>query len=803
MQSSPGLRSLLPAVLLLLTADVSLGAAAHWGDEPENGAIRQRMRGYVQPGTAAHVSIRLSNGYLFDPLVQGEPALPAALRAAPVGAGQVGGFIVQLSGPIRPDQRAAIEAAGAAIAGYLPDYAYLVRMTPEARARVEALDFVRWVGAQHPAYKLCEAPEMLDTSPRPLIVVLFLDADMAAARAAVEALGGAVLATSESSRNKLLKIHLDPSRAGALAAREEVAWIEPWYQPTLDNSQAQWVVQTFTANLRRIWDMGLHGEGQVVHTSDSGINTDHNAFRDAAVPITGYGQYPTHRKVIGYVTPTSQPFGDHLGASSYHGTHTAGSVVGDDSPFAADPRDGQALKAKIYFSDCGGNSSSIFPPDDLYTLFLPAYTGNAGGAARLSSNSWSAPTNLYTIDAVNADRFMWDHKDFLVFFSTGNNAAPGVVGSPATCKNGVGSGGTQNGLNANMMYVFTSRGPTNDGRLKPTILAPGEAVLSANGGTTNGYSSKSGTSMSCPTKTGATLLVRQYFTEGWYPTGSPRPGHAFTPSGALLKAMAINSTDNDMTGPPIPNDAMGWGRIKMDNVLYFPGDAQRLAIVDEDVGLATGEFFEYEVDVEDGTVPLKMALCWSDREGMGEAGVQLVNNLDLVVTDPGGLVFYQGNNFAQGQSAPGGAPDVLNVEECVRVNAPTVGTWTVRVTGMNIPAGPQPFGLAITGALPATTVGVDEPAPARLALRQNAPNPFVGSTTIQFAVPQSGPVELAVFGMRGERVKTLVSGPRPAGNHSAVWDGTDQAGRRVGSGVYFYRLAAGGLAATRRMAVIR
>jgi subtilisin family serine protease len=128
--------------------------------------------------------------------------------------------------------------------------------------------------------------------------------------------------------------------------------------PEFSNSSAQWVVQTNATNNRRVWDLGIRGQGQVVMTSDSGINTDHNQFRDPLVPITTFGDYPTHRKVISYKIGSLNPaitFGDHAGAS-YHGTHTAGTICGSDDPLSTSLNDGVAKEAKMYFMDISGTT---------------------------------------------------------------------------------------------------------------------------------------------------------------------------------------------------------------------------------------------------------------------------------------------------------------------------------------------------------------------------------------------------------------------------------------------------------------
>lgn len=84
-----------------------------------------------------------------------------------------------------------------------------------------------------------------------------------------------------------------------------------------------------------------------------------------------------------------------------------------------------------------------------------------------------------------------------------------------------------------------------------------------------------------------------------------------------------------------------------------------------------------------------------------------------------------------------------------------------------------------------------------------APNPFNPSTTIHYGVAESGPVELAIYDLAGRRVKSLVSGPIAAGDHEASWDGRDEAGSRVASGVYLCRLETGSFVETRRMILLK
>jgi ligand-binding sensor domain-containing protein len=100
---------------------------------------------------------------------------------------------------------------------------------------------------------------------------------------------------------------------------------------------------------------------------------------------------------------------------------------------------------------------------------------------------------------------------------------------------------------------------------------------------------------------------------------------------------------------------------------------------------------------------------------------------------------------------------------------------------------------------------VNEPSalPAAVRVLGNSPNPFNSSTVIRFALPRAVRAELAVFDVTGRKVRTLVSGQLPAGTSEARWDGRDDSGRAVSSGIYLSRLAVGGKAETRKMMLIR
>jgi hypothetical protein len=277
------------------------------------------------------------------------------------------------------------------------------------------------------------------------------------------------------------------------------------------------------------------------------------------------------------------------------------------------------------------------------------------------------------------------------------------------------------------MAGYSSRGPTTDNRRKPTLVAPGCGRSSVSSGNPNddtnvgAMSTWSGTSYACPAASSAAAMIRQYFEEGYYPNGAPLANNELIPSAALVKAVMMASGEM-MTGSradskvelKYPNNSQGWGRVLLDNALYFSGDTTNLLVVDNKDGLNTGEVVEYEFEVTTNTEPVKFFLAWSDYPGAVGASPALVNNLNLQVEAPNGTTFL-GNRFAthpsswfqRGFSIPGGAPDSINTDEGVVItmgnpmvgNWVTNGTWKARIIAQNIPAGPQPFGLVVTGGL--------------------------------------------------------------------------------------------------------
>mgnify|MGYP001824098225 FL=1 len=130
------------------------------------------------------------------------------------------------------------------------------------------------------------------------------------------------------------------------------------------------------------------------------------------------------------------------------------------------------------------------------------------------------------------------------------------------------------------------------------------------------------------------------------------------------------------------------------------------------------------------------------------------------------------------------------------------GTGGAVVTWYNIFAPVGIFAQRINGQgnTPPTDTGQNPPAPI---FARNYPNPFNPSTTIEFGIPEASHVDLRVYDVAGRLVRTLLNERTEAGNHEVVWNGTDESGSTVSSGVYFYRLIADEVTVTRKMVLLR
>lgn len=693
----------------------------------------------------------------FDPL-QSEPAIPQNLKLMSYASGQAGPYIVQFQGPVETAWLDAVTAAGGQIDSYLPDYAFIVKLDDNSRPQVEKLDFVRWVGIYQPAYKF--SPQ-LTASPVNLYRIRLAGwADVGQASRQLTTLSNGV-----SGDSTALVISTPFAQLAQIAQLPDVLWVEEFRFFQKYNNIAAGIMNAATP-----WGSGYTGAGQIVTIADTGLDTgvDNSGVNgDIHLDFDNRVSHISSWPVVAESGCIANP-GANDGASdkdSGHGTHVAGSVGGNGARSSGLYK-GLAYQATLTFQAveqftqwtgiCSIYSNGYYLtglPNDLNSLFLESYNWGA----RIHTNSWGADVSgIYDTSSQQADQFIWGHKNFTILFAAGNAGTDAnsngyvdtdSMGSPATAKNIITIGASENNRSSGgynpggacstygacwptdypanptssdplsdspqEMAAFSSRGPTDDGRIKPDLVAPGTNILSTRSSQISGngwgagpsqyYMYMGGTSMATPLAAGGTTVVRDYLVDSVGLTN---------PSAALIKAVLINSAvdisgygnTGQEAGLPIPNNHEGWGRID----LAAATSSTNRRLVDNQ-SLSTNVTHTYSFTVTNSAVPLKTSLVWSDYQGNPAASVQLVNNLNLKVTAPDGATIYYGNRFSGGWSTTGGSADGVNNVENVYLQSPATGRWKVEVIGFNVPQGPQPYALVVYGqgtfSGPASTTG--------------------------------------------------------------------------------------------------
>ena len=451
-----------------------------------------------------------------------------------------------------------------------------------------------------------------------------------------------------------------------------------------DNNQARTHMKT--SQMTTYFTTGLDGSGQIVAVADSGLDEDHGDFGSRVL---------SSNDVIGD--------GSTADKHSGHGTHVACTVLGDGTQGGYS---GVATSAELYFQAMENDNTGNFQSPSLNYLLNSAYSAGAYTHTNSWGSSLESDQGKYTSESEDVDdranyydRYYNGHNGLTILFAAGNDGPnSGTVGAPSTAKNTITVGNHQNRYSGapDSIMSGSSRGPTDDGRIKPDIIAPGGYVRSCRAqeagdtGTATWsntyYLEYTGTSMATPNAAGAAVMVREYLEEI-----AQRP----SPQGALVKALLILGAE-DVGTRDIPNDDEGWGRLNLRNTLA-PSSGQGIWVDDRSVLSGTGNTKTYTFNISQGNSGFKTVLAWSDERGSPFSNTQLVNNFDLEVTNPSGEVFL-GNDFVNGRSTTNGVSDTVNNVEVVLVDNAEIGIWTVKVIdAFHGGSRAQPFALAVTG----------------------------------------------------------------------------------------------------------
>ncbi|MFD4601965.1 S8 family serine peptidase [Streptomyces sp. NPDC058464] len=625
----------------------------------------------------------------FDPI-----EVPAAAEVlASARKPMVVQFTASLNGPDADRLKAAY---GLRLDRFIPNLAFLERLDDATVGRLRADFLVRSVVALDPALKLASWLPATGT-PLDLIATLFADADLASVGAAVSALGARDVVLTDGrplGSEQYVSFALDDrALLPQVAALDEVVFVEPEPERDVTDVPSAEVFQSGRTGGPAddtIWRRGLHGEGQILGLIDKGrLDLNHCFFNDPDESKAN----EDHRKVLGMFDQNDVGAHDHF-------MFVAGIAVGDQR--SADGRTstlhanrGGAYEARIV---CNSMGDLVAPVSRKYVELLDR--GKKAGAF-IHSNSWSGLVTTYNADAVDADSFSFKNEEHLIIGAASNTNDRGSGnGAPGIAKNVLCVAAAQ-AFPDHMTFGSGKSGPTVDGRRKPDLMAVGNGIQSAllnprtppavycDTGLPKKNPTLAATSWATPNAAAAATLVRQYFTEGWYPNGRKEPDRSVHPSGALIKAVLLNSTVN-MTGiAGYPSNTEGWGLIQLDRTLFFekdPRSARRLFVKDvrHSAGLLPQTSATYRYFVGTRTEPLKITLVWTDLPAFEGSTQTWRNVIRLEVEDALG-VKYLGNDIdpATGFSHEGGSgpQDFVNNVQMVIVDNPFTGLWKITLRG--------------------------------------------------------------------------------------------------------------------------
>jgi subtilisin family serine protease len=652
-------------------------------------------------------------------------------------------YLIQLRGPLIDKWRAALENVGVRLLEAVPPFTFTARLTTAQLQPVSALPFVNRVRLYDPAdtrpqRRRMDARRGVTAPPPPEAVgaqMLTYDVRLHPGEpmdTVLDWLAARNVAVAGARRGKIRIYALETAAVvDELAALPQVALVEQYIEPELHNDVAREVLGIDPPQgANPAASLPYTGAGEIIGVADTGLDDGHPDFQGRIAGLVGLGR----------PGDSSDPHG--------HGTHVAGSVLGDGAASGGTVR-GTAPGAQLFFQsllDAAGGLGGL--PLYLGDLFDEAYQAGA----RIHNNSWGAATgSVYTLNSIEVDEFVADHRDMLLVISAGNdgtaasprNAQPGFVdwlsiGSPASSKNSLTVGASRSPRNgvgyANLTYhdawpndfpdppiadehvsgdpeamaAFSSRGPCDDQRIKPDLVAPGTDIASARSSRAparqfwgpypgnSRYAYMGGTSMAAPLVAGCAALARQFY----------RTVHGHDPSAALLKATLINGTrwlsaadalaDHDHA----PNFHQGFGCLDMtwavpndrrpELLLQFVDDWQTPAKHLARTGARRRLQFHC-----DGGFPLRLCLAWTDPPGRA-----LQHNLNLFLEHSPTRQKWIGNADLPLSITE---TDPNNNIEIIRIDDAPAGDYVLQVTATNLLHGAQDFALVVSGRVGSLT----------------------------------------------------------------------------------------------------
>lgn len=588
----------------------------------------------------------------FDPMVE-TPTIESGLSA---GA-DTDLYIVQFLTQPLEEFKNAIESLGGFVYQYVAQFAYVVEMDEDVKTQVESLPYVRWIGQYHPAYRLEEfmidnyedAQEMYPLQRYNIQVHNVVKKEILANK--IEDLGGIV--NKADAGKIMIEATLTPEQLFEVARLDEVNFIDRWSEYEVDMDVGREI-----GGANYIETVGNYTGNDVrAESFDTGFNLNHQDFQKNPLIVHG----------------------PSCGGDS-HGTACAGICFGTGAG-NPDARgllpDAQGIVADYNVIGLEGTNRYLHSGELIEDPYYAVFQTTSVGSGR---------TTQYTTVSADSDAAVFDFD--LIHCQSQSNAGDQMSRPQAWAKNMVSGGAVYHydtlDKSDDMWSHGASIGPASDGRIKPSFCFFYDDILTVgypgNDAYTYGFG---GTSGATPMTAGHFGLFFEMWDGGIFGNPVDPEGSVFENKAhfSTAKAMMINTAEQyPFSGTSDDKTRMhqGWG---MPNLTKMYDSREKFYIVDETDILEPLDVATHIVYVEEGEPELKVTMHYPDTPGNPAVQTQhRINDLTLKVISPCGDEYW-GNHglLTEVWSSTGGSADDKNTVECVFIENPEHGAWTIEI----------------------------------------------------------------------------------------------------------------------------
>jgi len=531
-------------------------------------------------------------------------------------------------------------------------------------------------------------------------------------------------------------------------------------QPLLRKDVPQLYGSSYTQNkiigTTDVHQAGITGRGILIGMLDTGYNLNHEALEYATV-IAEYD-------FINNDEVTSNETGQDVPDQDSHGTAILSVIAG----YKEGRLLGSAYGARFALAKTEDNSGETSIEEDYWVAGIEwldslgvDVVSSSLGYTDFTDVSYYTPADMdgnTAVTTISAD--LAAEKGIVVVVSAGNEGMGPwrIISAPADGNNVLAVGAVYS--DSTIVY-FSSRGPTADGRIKPDLVAQGFNVYSASSGSYTGYAPLNGTSLACPLAAGTAALILSAHSE-------------------LTSFQVMDALKETASQSSAPDNTYGWGVIDAFSAVTYFGPAfsniPEVEIIPEGNQIITSVISKIGLDNS------TLRLYYAFGEGAPFTSVPLTpteveskySALIPAVTEGMLIKFY-----FRGE-------DIIGKE-----------------TVFPGESGGSSFELISGDSVVTGYPGGRRTVPTDFILSANYPNPFNNTTTIEVGLKKAAVLNITIYNIRGMHVRTLHTGSLSAGTHFFSWDGTNDSGRIVASGVYLYRMTVPGFTKTRKMTFVR